>query len=61
MEDMWRSRRKPVPLNYEELASAPSSASGSGNDQNGIRDQRVLTVKDSFDLFTDRCACLNYI
>lgn len=54
MEEMWRSRRKPVPIDYEELASAPSASDANGNDKNGLRDQRTLSVKDSFDLFVDR-------
>lgn len=53
MEDMWKHRMKPIPLDYEQLAAAPSSSEAS-NGSGGIKDQRTLSVKDSFDLFLDR-------
>lgn len=57
MEDMWKSRQKPVPLDFEALESAPS-ASDSLKSSAIIRDQKQLSVKDSFDLFVDRYVCL---
>ena len=56
MEDMWRSRKRPTPLAYETLASAPQSsgtANGSAPAEASalIRDQRTLTLADSFELF----------
>lgn len=54
MEDMWKSRRKPVPLSFDELINAPSASDSNGAGTQGLRDQRVLTVKDSFDLFVQR-------
>lgn len=53
MEDMWRHRTKPVPLDYDELQAAPSTSDGA-NGQSKIRDQRSLGTKDSFDLFVGR-------
>jgi ubiquitin-like 1-activating enzyme E1 B len=59
MEDMWRHRRKPIPLNFDELAASPSASSSTNGQTNGIKDQKTLTVKDSFDLFIDRCVTTN--
>jgi ubiquitin-like 1-activating enzyme E1 B len=53
MEEMWRHRTKPTPLDYDNLEKAPSSSNGAST-QSGIKDQRALSVKDSFDLFIDR-------
>lgn len=54
MEDMWKSRRKPVPLDFDDLANAASASDANGHVNGGLRDQRVLSVKDSFDLFVQR-------
>ncbi|CAA3032863.1 ubiquitin-like activating enzyme () [Olea europaea subsp. europaea] len=52
MEDMWKHRKRPVPLDFDELQSAASS-SETTNCAGGIKDQRILSTKDSFDLFVD--------
>lgn len=44
-----------MPVDYDELVASPSVSETNGQDKAGIRDQRNLTVKDSFDLFVDRC------
>lgn len=55
MEDMWRHRKKPTPLEFDELEKAPSSSTNGGSSaSNGIKDQRALDAKASFDLFMDR-------
>ncbi|BGO95008.1 hypothetical protein NBRC10512_006528 [Rhodotorula toruloides] len=67
MEDMWAHRKAPHTLNWDELSSAPSTSSSApstsdasngttaanGKDEARIKDQRKLSIKDSFDLFVD--------
>lgn len=72
MEDMWAHRKAPHTLNWDELSSAPSTSSSApstsdasngttaanGKDEARIKDQRKLSIKDSFDLFVDACVHL---
>ena len=53
MEDMWKHRKQPVPIDYDELEKIPTSSQAT-NGHSGIRDQKVLSLKDSFDLFLIR-------
>lgn len=58
MEDLWKHRTPPHPISYESMsvnstaivAEAETSATGAS----GIKDQRVLTLKDSFEIFLSR-------
>ena len=54
MEEMWKHRAKPTPVDYQQLLAAPST-SQQHNGTATIRDQRILSVKDSFDLLQDSC------
>merc|ERR1711939_542131 len=58
MEDMWKHRTKPTPLDYDQLAAAASTSGAASNGAGGIKDQRILNTKDSFDLFVDSLARL---
>lgn len=61
MEDMWKHRKAPHVLSYDDLstsvtqktASAETSANGAA--PQGIKDQRALSLTDSFELFVSRC------
>ena len=60
MEDMWKHRKPPHPLVYEIIAAegveAAASGSGSAADslQTGLKAQRTLSLRDSFELFVSR-------
>lgn len=54
MEDLWKHRAPPHALSYADLLAqedliGETSAAGSG-----IKDQRALTLHDSFKLFISR-------
>lgn len=49
MEEMWKNRRKPVPLDFEEAMSAEQAGQGSG-----LRDQRALSLRETIELFEQR-------
>ncbi|CAO3615768.1 unnamed protein product [Cunninghamella echinulata] len=59
MEDMWKNRKKPTPLDYEQLSKgrevelSNSSTSDDSNSKpfNGLQDQKVWTIGESFDVF----------
>ncbi|KAF8590669.1 hypothetical protein K439DRAFT_1627653 [Ramaria rubella] len=62
MEDMWRSRAPPVPLDYDTIFSTPisnsaselpttSASNGHTSVANGLRDQKTLTLKETLDMF----------
>lgn len=56
MEDMWRHRAKPTPLVYKDMRQVGSqngSTSKIASEANGIKDQRELSLNDSFELFLD--------
>lgn len=58
MEDMWKHRQPPHPLSYteleESLASGAQAAETSAAGSTGIKDQRPLSLTDSFALFVSR-------
>lgn len=56
MEDMWKHRAPPHPLEYDALKAeaAKAGAEPSTSEQTGIKDQRALSLSDSFDLFVSR-------
>lgn len=56
MEDMWKHRAPPHVLGYEQLAAeaARAGAQPSTSEQAGIKDQRALSLTDSFELFMSR-------
>ncbi|ORY88224.1 hypothetical protein BCR35DRAFT_263546 [Leucosporidium creatinivorum] len=56
MEDMWRHRKPPHPLSFEQLETwalqQPAPAvNGEAEKPQGIKDQRKLSLEDSFELF----------
>jgi ubiquitin-like 1-activating enzyme E1 B len=51
MEEMWKNRKKPTPLNYSELETADSSAAS--EEKKGLADQKVWGLKENFDIFKD--------
>lgn len=56
MEDMWKHRIKPNPLSYDTLtesAAQKPSSSTSATATGTIKDQRELSLQDSFELFVD--------
>lgn len=55
MEDMWKHRNKPTPLSYDELAEAAAKnpSSSTSHAAGTIKDQRQLSLQDSFELFNN--------
>ncbi|CAO3617566.1 unnamed protein product [Cunninghamella blakesleeana] len=65
MEDMWKNRKEPTPLDYEqlskgreiELSNTATPLDETNNDRNndksfnGLQDQKVWTIGESFDVF----------
>ncbi|KAI9300646.1 hypothetical protein BJ944DRAFT_272708 [Cunninghamella echinulata] len=59
MEDMWKNRKKPTPLDYEqlskgrevELSNDVTSDDSNAKSFNGLQDQKVWTIGESFDVF----------
>ncbi|KAA1068087.1 E1 ubiquitin-activating protein uba2 [Puccinia graminis f. sp. tritici] len=56
IEDMWKQRQAPTPLNYDDLASQKTHAENGQQEHQastagGLKDQQTLSLKDSFDLF----------
>ncbi|XP_060066201.1 SUMO-activating enzyme subunit 2-like [Ylistrum balloti] len=51
METLWKKRKAPIPLDWENL---PDTDSGTG--EAGIRDQRLWTIKECCSVFSN---CLN--
>lgn len=58
MEDMWRHRKPPHPLSFDEIETrvlqAPAAALEENGKPQGIKDQRKLSLEDSFELFLSR-------
>lgn len=60
MEDMWKHRKPPHTLSFDELheasAQKPAAAETSTNGAapQGIKDQRALSLTDSYELFVSR-------
>ncbi|KAI9278203.1 hypothetical protein BDA99DRAFT_369 [Phascolomyces articulosus] len=52
MKDMWQSREKPVALSFDTIENEQISSNGSTT-QNGLKDQRVWSVKECLDMFKD--------
>ncbi|XP_064598991.1 SUMO-activating enzyme subunit 2-like [Liolophura sinensis] len=55
MEKLWKKRRPPTALEWSEL---PDDPSGNGNTTGVIQDQKVWTVKECVDVFTECLATL---
>ncbi|KAM0750516.1 hypothetical protein T439DRAFT_381188 [Meredithblackwellia eburnea MCA 4105] len=51
MEDMWKHRNPPHPLSFEQLKTESSQTGEPSNTVAGIKDQRPLSLVDSFNLF----------
>lgn len=52
MEDMWKSRKPPEPLHFDELAEEAVSIDAEVSRQ----DQRSWSLIENFVVFSDRCA-----
>ncbi|UZJ55881.1 hypothetical protein CBS101457_005201 [Exobasidium rhododendri] len=68
MEDMWRNRVRPIPIQYDEAvqgeaesakASSSTAASTNGNgNASQLRDQKMLSLKETVDLFNESLLAL---
>lgn len=55
MEDVWKTRKPPTPLQFDELQSMMDVQASEGHGQvTGLKDQQLWTVKENFDVFQDR-------
>lgn len=59
MEDMWRHRKPPHPLSFDQLETSvlqqtAPAVNGDAEKPQGIKDQRKLSLEDSFELFLSR-------
>lgn len=56
MADMWKSRKPPLPLNYDEITqAAASSAKENGSSPSvNLRDQKQLSLAECLELFIAR-------
>jgi ubiquitin-like 1-activating enzyme E1 B len=60
MEDMWKNRQKPSPLDYEQLAKGRQVELTNSTDANdiltthGLKDQQLWTIGECFDMFRSR-------
>lgn len=55
MEELWKSRTKPISLNYESLLKASKNVKLSSNDDNSIEfDHNPWTLEQNFRIFIDR-------
>ncbi|RUS34915.1 hypothetical protein BC938DRAFT_477829 [Jimgerdemannia flammicorona] len=54
MEDMWKTRKPPTPLHFDELRDMMDTRVVDGPSQGvGLKDQQVWTIKEDFDVFLD--------
>lgn len=53
MEDMWKTRTPPTPLDFESALTATTHATDSGSTHTPISDQRQMTLGDNVQLFID--------
>ncbi|KAM0786804.1 hypothetical protein ACM66B_002237 [Microbotryomycetes sp. NB124-2] len=55
MEDMWKHRKPPHPLSFDSLQAESENKAGpsilASNGAQGLKDQRALSLVDSFELF----------
>ncbi|KAG9299634.1 hypothetical protein G9A89_020805 [Geosiphon pyriformis] len=53
MEDMWKTRQRPVPLKYEDLEQIPCEGEDEieTNDSNTLKNQRTWSLRENFDVF----------
>ena len=62
MEDMWRNRRRPIPIRYDEASceeeAAAGAENGAGPSSSTLRDQKVLSLKDTIALFDESLLAL---
>lgn len=62
MDKLWENRRKPVPLSRNDLSdgivSSSSSASSSEPAPAALKDQRLWSLKECFDIFCESTAIL---
>ncbi|CAG8586786.1 9152_t:CDS:10 [Ambispora gerdemannii] len=57
MEDMWKERRPPVPLAYNDMNRVSSNGENGldhNDDMNTLKDQRMWTFEENFNVFVDR-------
>ncbi|CAG8755186.1 14665_t:CDS:2, partial [Dentiscutata heterogama] len=55
MEDMWKTRKRPVPLVYEEIEKLKDTElqTDQTTDSNTLRDQRLWSLTENFSVFLD--------
>lgn len=58
MEDMWKTRQAPTPLKYGDILSQvddlPSDMDTTPLEGSTLKDQRVWTLQETVQVFTDR-------
>jgi ubiquitin-like 1-activating enzyme E1 B len=58
MEDMWKSRKPPTPLKYDDIMNTPDdpqNAMDATTPESGtLKDQRVWTLRETVEMFSDR-------
>jgi len=63
MEDMWKTRKPPVPLRYEDIENLVTEGNSQLNyteNSNTLKDQRVWSLAENFVVFLDRSAIIYY-
>ncbi|KAF8964605.1 E1 ubiquitin-activating protein uba2 [Entomortierella lignicola] len=57
MEDMWKTRKAPIPLKYSEILSnaddLPSALDATTLESSTLKDQRVWTLRETAEVFSD--------
>ena len=64
MEDMWKNRKSPTPLIYEDIEKLVTEGDSQLNcieDSNKLKDQRIWSLPENFVVFLDRFAIILYL
>ncbi len=64
MEDMWKNRKPPVPLIYEDIEKLVTEGDSQLNyieSSNTLKDQRIWSLPENFVVFLDRFVILLYL
>ncbi|PWN44327.1 hypothetical protein IE81DRAFT_30274 [Ceraceosorus guamensis] len=55
MEEMWKNRRRPVPIDFE---SARTDATEAEREKSGLKDQRLLSLRETVEMFEQSLGAL---
>jgi ubiquitin-like 1-activating enzyme E1 B len=58
MEDMWRKRTKPIPIQYDTALSEQSNGNGNGSTSSILEDQKLLSLRETVQLFDESLLAL---